>query len=271
SVDLPCVVTDRSGQFVADLTQADFVVRDNGKIRKITVVKSKQQAPLSIALVLDRSRSVTEAFSTLQAAAKGFLTSVVRSGQDRACLVAFDSHVYLLQDWTDHVDELAGMITKLTASGGTGLFDAIYKTCRDKFAPDSQDEHTKVLVLVTDGEDTTSHATFKQVVDMVSQSGVFVYVLCIKPENSLNPRELQSKRILGELRDITGGEILYPAGNENRIDRLFDRIQNELRHEYIVTFTSNDEPDGKFHKVKLEATRRDLEVRTRKEGYLASE
>src|SRR5262249_53916520 len=145
-----------------------------------------------------------------QNAADKFLSSVVRKNIDRSCLIAFDSHVYLLQDWTDQIELLTGMIQKLSAAGGTSLFDAIYKTCRDQFPTNPNEDRTKVIVLVTDGEDTTSQATFKQVSDMISESGVIIYVLGIHAENSMNPRELQGKKILAEFRDMSGGDILYP-------------------------------------------------------------
>ena len=120
----------------------------------------------------------------------------MRQGDDRVCLVAFDSHVYLLQDWTDDADLLTAMIGKLTAAGGTALFDAIYKTCRDKFAPDPHDVKTRVIILVTDGEDTTSRATLKEVVDIVQRSGTTIYVVGVKAENSLNDREFQGKEVV---------------------------------------------------------------------------
>jgi VWFA-related protein len=270
SVDIPCYVTNRAGQFITDLKQEDFVVRDNGKIQKITGFKEKLQAPLSVALLIDRSRSVTQAFPLLQSASEKFLGSIIRKNVDRSCIVAFDSHVYLLQDWTDELGLLDQAIGKLTASGGTALFDAIYKTCRDKFPPEQDEDRTKVLLLVTDGEDTTSHATLKQVTDMVSQSGVIIYVLGIHAQDSLNPRSQQGKRVLTEFKDTTGGDVLYQRGNEANLEDLFGQIERELRNEYIVTFVSNDEPDGTFHKLKIETNRKDLVVRARKKGYLAS-
>ncbi|PWT91851.1 MAG: hypothetical protein C5B54_04530 [Acidobacteria bacterium] len=268
AVEIPCTVTDSSGKFVTDLTEKDFTVRDHGKRQKVTAVKQKIQAPLSISLLLDRSASVAASFPLLQSASEKFLTAVVRKSKDRSCLVAFDSHVYLLQDWTDDAQLLTAMIGKLNAGGGTSLFDAIYKVCRDKFL--SQDNgSTKVIVLVTDGEDTDSHATFKQVADMVSQAGVIIYILGTHSENSLNPRELKGGHVLGELKDMTGGDLLYPKEGEN-IQSLFTRIEIDLRNQYVVTFTSYDEPDGLFHDLKLETNRKGLVVHTHKKGYFAS-
>jgi VWFA-related protein len=268
SVEIPCSVTDQSGQFVVDLTQNDFVVRDNGKIQKITDVKQKVQSPLRLALLLDRSTSVHDSFPLLKNAAQNFLASVIRPNVDQACLVAFDSHVYLLQDWTNDVSKLSEIIGRLNTAGGTSLFDAIYKTSRDEFsAPDEKTSHA--IVLVTDGEDTDSQATFPQVRDVIAQSGAMIYVLGVHAQNSLNPRELQGKKILSELRDITGGNVFYLHEGEN-VQRLFDQMQQELRNQYIVTFTTYDKPDGKMHHLKLETHRKGLQVHSRKDGYLAT-
>jgi Ca-activated chloride channel homolog len=268
SIEIPCSVTDQSGQFVVDLTKNDFVVRDNGNIQKVTDVKQKVQSPLRLALLLDRSASVRDSFALLKEASQNFLASVIRPNVDQACLIAFDSHVYLLQDWTSDVPKLSEMIRQLDSAGGTSLFDAIYKTSRDEFS--SPDENSsRAIVLVTDGEDTDSQATFSQVRDMITQSGAMVYVLGVHAESSLNPRALQGKKVLSELKDITGGNVFYLHEGEN-VHHLFDQMQNELRNQYIVTFTTYDKPDGKMHHLKLEAHRKGLQIHTHKDAYIAT-
>jgi Ca-activated chloride channel family protein len=270
AVDVPCVVTDKQGRFVSDLSRSDLLVYDNGRLQKITNFKKKLQSPLRIAFLLDRSRSVAKKFSLLQHASAKFLSSIVRQNVDRACLISFDSHVYLLQGWTDGVDQLTEMIGRLTPAGGTALFDALYKTCRDMFPPNPDDSTTRVVVLVTDGEDTTSRATFKEIRGMVPSSGAMIYVLGIKAEESLNARELQGKQVLAELRDVSGGAVLYPNTNQDRLDTLFEQIEQDLRNAYAVGFTSYEEPDGTFHKIKVESSRKDLIVRPLKKGYYNS-
>jgi VWFA-related protein len=260
SVEIPCVVTDKSGRYVADLGEQDFIVRDNGKRQKITGVKFRLQEPLSVALVLDRSRSVAPSFELMKSTSAVFL---------KACLVAFDSHVYLLQNWTDDITRFPQTLNLLPAAGGTSLFDAIYKTSRDQF-DDDKDNRIRIILLVTDGEDTDSRATFKQMADMVSQSGAAIYVLGIPAKNSLNPRELHGKNVLTELAEMTGGSIFYPKGEDNKIGDRFAEIENELHHEYVVTFTNYDEPDGKFHHLDVQTPRQGLRAYSRKEGYFAS-
>ena len=270
SVDIPCVVTDKAGRYVSDLREPDFIVRDNGKKQQITAVKSRLQEPLSVALLIDRSRSVAPSFQIMKNSAEQFLKTVIHKSIDRACLIAFDSHVYLLQNWTDDFLQLSETMKVLTPAGGTSIFDAIYKTGRDQFGAE-KDDRIRVIVLVTDGEDTDSQATFKQMADMVSESGAIIYVLGIHAENSLNPRELQGKRVLTQLADMTGGNVFYPEEEGSKIDDRFAKIQDELHHEYIVTFTSHDQPDGKFHHLEIQTSRAAMKAHTRKEGYLATQ
>ncbi len=266
-VSVPFVVTDKDGRHIENLSENDFMIYDNGKPQKITYFKESLNAPLKIALLLDRSQSVAAQFPLLQQASQQFLHSIMRPGVDRACLVAFDSHVYLLQDWTDDVERVTGRIGQLTPAGGTALFDAIYKTARDKLWPDPDDPATRILILVTDGEDTTSHASFKQVIDMVQQSGVIVYVVGVKTEDSLNPRELQGKEIFAKLRDISGGEVLYPRREQDGLGALFKRIEEGARNQYIVGFTAYTAPDGEFHTVSVATTRKGFVIHARKKGY----
>jgi VWFA-related protein len=270
AVDVPCVVTDKQGRFVSDLSSNDLTVYDNGKTQKVTNFKKKLQSPLRIAFLLDRSRSVASKFSLLQQASAKFLRSIVRQDLDRACLVSFDSHVYLLKDWTDSVDELTEMIGRLTPAGGTALFDALYKTCRDMFPPNADDSTTRIAILVTDGEDTTSRATLKEIREIVPSSGALIYVLAIKADESLNTREFRGKHVLAELRDVSGGAVLYPDIGHDRLDTLFEQIEEELRNAYAVGFTSYEPPDGTFHKLKVETSRKGLTVRTLKKGYYNS-
>ena len=107
---------------------------DDGKEQPISYFSQESGEPLTVALVIDRSRSVQSALSKAQAAARNFFGSVLRAGKDRAAVVAFDSGVYVVQDFTDDASALAAAALKLTAAGGTSIFDAVYKITRDKLA-----------------------------------------------------------------------------------------------------------------------------------------
>jgi VWFA-related protein len=166
--------------------------------------------------------------------------------------------VYVLQDWTANPAQLIQSIRNLSSAGGTSVFDAIYKTCRDKF--NVTDDRQKVVVLITDGEDTTSNATFEQTLAMAKLSNVVVYVVGLRPENSLNTRELQGRKVLTDLADLTGGRIFYPKDSREQLDRLFQALQAEMRNEYSVVYDVEGQPDNTFHKVRIEVQDKGLRV-----------
>src|SRR5581483_4461964 len=118
-------VRDAKGRYVAGLTKDDFIVLDDGKEQPISYFSQESDQPLTVALVVDRSRSVQSALSKAQIAARNFFGSVLRAGKDRAAVVAFDSGVYVVQDFTDDAGALAAASSKLTAAGGTSIFDAV--------------------------------------------------------------------------------------------------------------------------------------------------
>src|SRR2546427_442823 len=265
-VDTHFTVTDRSGHLVTNLEREDFTIFDNGIPQEIAGFSKKLQSPLSVALVVDRSQSVSERFQFVPEAAASFIKSTMRKQEDRGLVAAFDSKVYLLQDWTADPELLIDSVRKLTAAGGTSLFDAVYKTSRDKFKTD--DPRKKVLVLITDGEDTTSRATFKQVLDMAQLSGVTIYVIGIKAEDSLNAHELQGKHVLTELAELTGGHVFQSKDHQDeKLTALFTRLEGELRNEYNMSYYLDAPLDSTFHKIKIETKDRRLVVHAPKGFY----
>jgi Ca-activated chloride channel family protein len=246
------VVTDRTGHAATKaLMPDDVTVFDNDVPQPLSELRRIAQAPVSVALIIDRSQSVSDRFGFLSRAAAAFVASVVRERDDRGLVVAFDSKVYLLQDWTADAGRLVHAIQQLTAAGGTSLFDALLKTCRDKF--DVTDGRRKVAILMTDGEDTTSLATFEEALQMATRSSVTVYVIGVRAEGSLNTREQQGRRVLSTLADLTGGRVFYPEPRqEDQLLPLFTRLQEELRNEYDATYYLQSPPDDAFHRVRIE-------------------
>jgi Ca-activated chloride channel family protein len=260
-------VTGASGQFVKGLTRSDFIVYEDDVRKEVTDFVTKLQSPISVALLVDRSQSMGDRFNLISNAAVTFVKSMIRENDDRGLVVAFDSKVYLLQDWTASIGDLADNIHKLTPAGGTALFDALYKTCRDKFDP--SDTRQKVAVLITDGEDTASRATLDQALQMARLSGVAIYVIGVQPEGSLNTREMQGRRVLTDLSEATGGRVFYPEENrEDLLSGLFSKLQDELRNEYSIGYYVDKPLDNSFHRVRIEAKDKSLTVHAPK-GYYA--
>lgn len=243
-------VTDRQGHLVTTLGRDDVTVYDNDVAKPVADFSRHVDAPVRIAVLVDRSQSVSDRFPFLLSAATAFERSILNAPDDRGLLVAFDSKVYLVQDWTRDGASLAASLRQLTAAGGTSMFDAVYKTCRDKF--DITDTRRNALVLVTDGEDTTSIATFDQALQMATVSRVVVYVVGVRAESSLNPREQQGGRVLSRLTDLTGGRIFYPDDRSPAaLDGLFARINAEISNSYSLAYYLDVAPDNAFHRIRI--------------------
>ena len=251
-------VSDRNGQFVTNLNSNNFRLYDNDVRQNILVFDKKLQSPVQLAVLIDRSSSVSERFAYMQEAAVAFINSVIRESEDEGMVVAFDSRVYVLQEWTSSPAAMIHGIRTLSSAGGTSVLDAVYKTCRDKFV--ATDNRQKVVVLITDGEDTTSSATFEQTLAMAKLSNVVVYVVGVRAESALNTRELQGRKVLTNLADLTGGRIFYPRDTREQLAGLFQTLQTELRNEYSLVYDVAGQPDNTFHTVRIEALDKGLRV-----------
>jgi VWFA-related protein len=260
-------VSDSKGRLVTKLGRSEFTIYDNDIPQEVSEFGQRVDAALRVAVLLDRSRSVSNRFPFLRSAAETFASTLLQRPQDRALLVAFDSKVYLLQDWTADSATLMHDIGALTAAGGTSIFDAVFKTCRDKFDPDA--DHQNALVLVTDGEDTTSAATFEQALQVATVSRAAIYVIGVPAEGSLNTREWQGRTVLTKLADLTGGRLFYPDDpSPGSLEPLFARVGDELRNEYTLAFYRNLAPDSAFHRLRIEPKDKSLVVHA-PSGYFA--
>ncbi|MEP6915034.1 MAG: VWA domain-containing protein [Acidobacteriota bacterium] len=259
--------SDSNGRPVTNLGRTDFTVYDNEVPQEVTEFGQRVNAPLSVAVLIDRSRSVSTQLPLLKTAAETFASTVLSRPDDRGLLVAFDSKVYLLQDWTADAAKLRHEIGALTASGGTSMFDAVFKTCRSKFDPAANRQNA--LVLVTDGEDTTSVATFEQALQMAAVTRTAVYVIGVPADASLNTRELQGRTVLTKLAELTGGRLFYPDDHSpGSLDSLFARVRDELRSEYTLAFYLSLPPDNAFHRLRIEPKDKSLMVHAPR-GYYA--
>ncbi len=264
-VNTNVAVRDEKGHFVSGLTKDDFIVLDDGKEQPISYFGLESNQPLTVALVIDRSRSVESALSQAQAAARDFFSSVLRAGKDRAAVIAFDSGVYVAQDFTDDAGTLAAAALKLTAAGGTSIFDAVYKTVRDKL--EGGEEGRRVIVLITDGDDTTSRASLDQAIEMALKNNVIIYAIRVSGDGSLNVRDLRGKPVLDRLTEATGGRQFHLNGDENQLAGFFTKLQDELRSQYSVGYQFQAAPsDRSFHKLTIEMKQPNLKAFTRR-GY----
>ncbi len=265
-VNVLFIATDRHGKFVRNLDEKDFSILDDHKpVESILNFRRESDLPIELGLLMDVSGSVEGRFGFEKDAATGFLQHILRPGYDRAFVVGFNKQSRLTQDFTDQVPLLAAGVQRLTNGGGTALYDAIYKACKEKFLHDQSDHPVrKAIVILSDGEDNQSEYTRAQAIEMAQRAEVLVYAISTDDSGLI----LRGDKVLEDLASATGGRAFFPYKMKD-ITRSFAAIEDELRSQYAVSYKPSDlDADGRYHSIEITALKKDLQVRARR-GYYA--
>src|SRR5438105_1315111 len=175
-VNVVATVTDETGHYVSDLTQDDLIVSEDGQEQKIAHFSQSNELPVSMGVLLDTSGSMERKIGTATTAVERFIRSIHKD--DDIFLMTFANRPELRQDFTDDRDRLAKALRRVTVGGGTALYDALDESLR-KIKQGRHDK--KAILLLTDGEDTSSFMSFDQAESMVRESELLVYCLGISP------------------------------------------------------------------------------------------
>ena len=276
-VRLPITVTDKKGNFVPGLTKNDFVILEDKVPQAIETFSddSGPTLPLFVAVLMDTSPSTAGKLKFQQESAMNFIQTVVKARKDRVLFGTFDDQVTLLQDFTERLDLLDKAVYGVKKMGKqTALFDAVWEFCDQKMR---SVPGRRVLLLVTDGEDTYSRANIRDAIDIAQRTETTIFAISTKagflstvPGVEAGQVADKKDRDLQTLADETGGAAFF-TGDMLSLERSFTKISKELRAQYLVTYDpTNKKYDGTFRKidVKLAEGRGDLKVRTKK-GYKA--
>jgi len=275
-VRLPITVTDKKGQFVPGLTQSDFTILEDKVPQTIETFSDDlaQTTPLYIAVLMDTSPSTAGKLKFQQESAMNFIHTVVKPRKDRVLFGTFDDQINLLQDFTDKTDLLDKAVYSVKKMGTqTALFDAIWQFCDEKMR---SVPGRRVLLLVTDGEDTYSRANIRDAIDIAQRTETTIFAISTKAGFLATVPGVEAGQIADKkdkdlltLAEETGG-VAFFTGDMLSLERSFTKISKELRAQYLVTYNpTNKSYDGTFRKidVKLDG-HSDLKVRT-KRGYKA--
>jgi Ca-activated chloride channel family protein len=266
-VNVLFIATDRHGKFVRNLNQSDFSIFDDHKpVESILKFRRETDLPIELGLLVDVSGSVEGRFGFEKEAATGFLQHVIRPAYDRAFVVGFNKESRLTQDFTDQVPQLAAGVRGLRNGGGTALYDAIYKACKEKFLHDEESSHPirRAIVVLSDGEDNQSEHTRVQAIEMAQRAQVLVYAISTDDSGLI----LRGDKVLEDIASATGGRAFFPYKMKD-ITRSFAAIEDELRSQYDVSYKPTDfDADGRYRSIQITALKKDLQVRARR-GYYA--
>jgi len=260
------IATDRHGKFVRNLSQNDFSFRDDHKpVQTIVDFNHQTDLPIQMGLLIDVSGSVQSRFQFEKDAATGFLEHIIRPGFDKAFIVGFNKESHLTQDFTDKVDALSWGVQKLHDGGGTALYDAIYKACKEKLLSEpSGHPLRKAIVVLSDGEDNQSLHSRAEAIEMAQRAEVLIYAISTDDSGLI----LRGDKVLEDLASATGGRAFFPYKMKD-ITHSFAAIEDELRSQYSVSYKPSDfDADGRFRSIEITAVKKDLQVRARR-GYYA--
>ena len=268
-VSLNVTVTDGDNRYVTDIEQASFQLYEDGALQDITFF-TRTQLPIALALLMDTSASMTEKMSTAQQAAIGFAERL--RDEDQASVIDFDSRVDILQGFTNSIDELKAAIRRTSAGGSTSLYNAIYISLKElgKVGATTVDEiRRQAIVMLSDGEDTSSLVEFDEVLDLAKRSDTVIYSI------GLRSRDIRTRRgfreadfVLRQLAQETGGRAFFPEQAED-LPAIYQRISDELSSQYTMGYISkNPLQDGRWRRIVVRVDRPNVAART-KQGYYA--
>ena len=276
-VRLPITVVDKKGQFVDDLTQSDFQVFEDKVPQAIETFSNDlgEALPLYVAVLMDTSPSTLGKLKFEQESALNFIYTVVRPRRDRVLFATFDHEINLRQDFTDKLDLLNRAVSGVKETGNqTALFDAVWQFCDEKLR---SVVGRRVLVVITDGEDTYSRANIRDAIDIAQRTETTIFAISTKAGFAATVPGVEAGQVkdrkdsdLVKLAEETGGAAFF-TGDMLSLERSFTRISKELRAQYLITYKPvNDSYDGSFRKieVKLASGKSGHKVRT-KQGYRA--
>jgi VWFA-related protein len=259
-------VTDKHGRYIKDLKKDDFHVLDDRKpADRINSFRSETDLPLQVGLLIDASNSIRDRFKFEQEAAIEFLNSIIRPSYDQAMTVGFDSTPDVTQDFTDNTEFLSKGVRALKAGGGTAMYDALYSACRDHLMTHEQKGPVRrAIILLSDGDDNSSHVTREEAIEMAQRAEVIVYTI----STNITGSKTKSDKVLERIAEATGGRAFFPFQIRDVTD-AFASIQDELRSQYAMTYRPADfVADGHFRTIEILAQQKAFHVRTRK-GYFA--
>ena len=266
-VVLHTTVLDDRGKFADGLRQDNFRVFEDKVEQKLSVFK-REDIPVSMGLVIDNSGSMRDKRPRVNAAA---ITLVEASNpSDEAFVVNFNDDFYLDldKDFTNSIPELKEALERIDARGSTALYDAIIGSL-DHVKKGSKDK--KVLLVVTDGEDNTSHNSLEKTIKEIQKTDTVIYTIGLLSEESKRSAK-RAKRALEDIAKASGGMSYFPE-NVADVKNICEQVAHDIRNQYTLAYyPTNTKRDGTFRAVQVEVIpprgRGKLVARTRN-GYYA--
>lgn len=258
-------VTDRNGAFVGGLTREDFAIAEDGRPQTIAVFERQTQLPLNLTLAIDTSGSVFKDMSEEAGAARKFARALLRP-QDQMSLMQFATDVELITPFTNKLSQIDHGLNRLHSDSATALYNAVSQASERLGAKQGR----RVLVIVSDGDDTVNETTYAQALEAALRNQVMIYSIIDVPIEASAGRDIGGEHALITLSEQTGGKSFYES--DGGLDRAFARVSNDLRTQYLLGYyPKNQEPGLLFHRIQVTIPRAasgDFDIR-HQTGYYA--
>ena len=264
-VRLLTTVKDANGALVGGLTKSDFLISDNGAPQEIAVFEQHTAQPLSVAIMLDISGSTAKDLKYEVDSLQRFAKALFGSGnpEDQAALYTFNHDVAKASSFTRRLGRLESALRGLKAGAGTSLYDAILLGTDEL----GRRSGRRVLIVVTDGGDTTSFTTFHAALEAAHRNDAVIYSILVVPIKNDAGRNIGGEHALELFASGTGGKVFQPTVGA-ALDKAFEAILKDLRSQYLLAYYPKNVPltRNRFHTVKVETKTSGLRVQSRS-GY----
>jgi Ca-activated chloride channel homolog len=268
-VRMLATVKSPMGALVGGLEKSDFKVFDNDVEQEIALFERRTEQPLSIAVLVDTSRSTERERRYELDSIRRFLQALLREGNeaDEAALYSFNTDVTLHTDYTRDLRRLERGLRSLVSKGATAMYDSIFLAAEQMKRRDGR----HVVLIVSDGADTASRVKFENALEALHEVDAVLYAVLVTPVRGSAGRNLRGENALATYAQWTGGRIFTPALGAG-IDNAFDEILRDLRTQYLLGFYPRGVSPAKerFHRVRLEVNRPGHSVGARN-GYFSDD
>jgi len=267
-VSLNVTVADGSGRFITNLDGDAFSVFEDGIKQQVTFF-NHSNLPIALSVLLDTSASMEDKLQTAQDAAVGFVRKLRQ--QDFGQIIDFDSRVLIAQPFTSSVPDLEQAIRKTTAGGSTSLHNAIYislKELKKIQARSADDVRRQAIVVLSDGEDTSSLVGFDEVLELAKRSETAIYAIGLRGRSPDHVRGAfnEADFVLRQLSQETGGRVFF-ARTATELSGIYEQISQELSSQYMIGYQSrNPKRDGNWRRIVVRVSEPGATART-KQGY----
>ncbi len=257
-VQLHVSAVDKDKRFVKGLTEADFSVQEDGRAQKVTGFEVAEKLPLTIGLVVDGSGSMEKVMPFVHDASTELFRNLIRD-KDQGFVIEFREQPRMLQSLTGNSKELQRAAGETSARGATALFDSVVLGLYQFRALQGR----KALIVVTDGADNHSHVDYETLLRYAKTAGAPIFFIAV----NLSVLDFGIRGQVNEIARESGGEVFF-LSNADKIKGVTERIEEELRSQYIVAFrTDSQKPDGEYRAITVAVAKPGVTARTIK-GYI---